>query len=396
MTIALPASNFQSRSLPWRAIVPTLACAACGVAILLWPETPVLVRMLGVAVSLISLFAAIATRRTTQAEISAPRDRVPDMGAIGQAMIAPDAPSLAPDDAVPGTARDMQTAMHLFGSAIFDQIDTSLNTVLSDNRQMREMASEMAEASGQATTQFLGAMKRAAEAEAGIEQLHAFSGELSGSIQLISSEVKRSIATVRDASAQADVTRGCVDAMAALSRTVSDVTKMIDAIARQTKMLALNANIEAARAGEAGKGFSVVANEVKQLAAQTAEATHTIGQKIAEMTAKVAESVESLQGLVATIASVDAVSGSIGQAILDQESLASRVSSNLVSMREAVFTLSREIREATQIASNSGMLAELVLETAQSVDGHMGTLKQTLQDIGSGMGPGAAPPAAKP
>ena len=48
---------------------------------------------------------------------------------------------------------------------------------------------------------------------------------------------------------------------------------LIQAVADQTKLLALNATIEAARAGEAGKGFGVVANEVKDLAAQTAAAT---------------------------------------------------------------------------------------------------------------------------
>lgn len=85
-----------------------------------------------------------------------------------------------------------------------------------------------------------------------------------------------------------------------------------------------------------------------------------------------------------TIASVDAVSGSIGQAIIEQESLAARVSSNLETMRDAVFTLSREIREAAQIASNSGMLSEIVLETANSVDGHMSALKRKLENIGTG------------
>jgi methyl-accepting chemotaxis protein len=295
-----------------------------------------------------------------------------------------------PNGIHPGTAQDMQTAMRLFGSAIVDQVDTSVNTVLGDNHQMREMASEMATAAAQAKDQFRGAMSRAVEAEGGIERLNAFGAELSGSIQFIGSEVKRSIDIVKDATAQAEITRGCVETMATLSRTVSDVTKMIDGIARQTRMLALNASIEAARAGEAGKGFAVVANEVKQLAHQTAEATNTIGQKIAEMTGMVAESVESLQALVGTIASVDEASSSIGKAIVAQESLAGQVSSNLETMRDAVYTLSREIREAAQIASNSGMLSELVLETANSVDGHMSVLKKNLQDIGAGMGPAAS------
>jgi len=92
--------------------------------------------------------------------------------------------------------------------------------------------------------------------------------------------------------------------------------------------------------------------------------------------------------LVGTIASVDATSGSIGQAIVEQENLATRVSTNLESMRDAVFTLSREIREAAQIASNSGMLSEIVLETANSVDGHMSALKKKLEDIGAGAGTG--------
>ena len=394
MTIALPASAFRSSRSQWIVLVPALASVACGVAIMVLPDTTTLVRMLGAAVSGISLLTAISSYRAATVGIDPPRLPVRAIEAIAKETTAnetgPGTQSAVLDGVHPGTAQDMQTAMRLFGSAIIDQVDTSVGTVLSENHQMREMASEMATASTQAKDQFKGAMSRAVEAEGGIEQLNAFGSELSGSIRFIGSEVKRSIAIVREASAQAEITRGCVETMATLSRAVSDATAMIDAIARQTRMLALNANIEAARAGEAGKGFAVVANEVKQLAHQTAEATSTIGQKIAEMTGMVAESVEALQALVGTIASVDATSGSIGQAIVEQESLATRVSTNLESMRDAVFTLSREIREAAQIASNSGMLSEIVLETANSVDGHMSALKKRLEDIGAGMGPAAS------
>jgi methyl-accepting chemotaxis protein len=175
--------------------------------------------------------------------------------------------------------------------------------------------------------------------------------------------------------------------MATLSHSVTDMVTIIDGISRQTRLLALNAAIEAARAGSAGVGFAVVANEVKQLALRTADATRVIGETTTQMTTVVTQSVESLQVLVDTIANVDTASESIGHAITDQQHLADQVSTNLQSMRSAVFTLSREIREAAQIAANSGMLSELVLETANSVEGLMEGLKQKLDDIGTGMRP---------
>jgi methyl-accepting chemotaxis protein len=352
-------------------LAPALASILGGVTIAVWPETPLLVRLLGAGVGAISLFVVFAGVRRRPAQFDT-------TGGYASGDCLP-----SPEAAVPivDTSLERQAAMRLIGSAIVEKVNTSVSTVMHENHQMREMASEMATASAQAKEQFKKSTAFATETEAGVEQLHACSSELSGSIQLIAVEIERSTAIVKDATMQAATTRDCISTMATLSAAVSDVTKIIDSIAGQTRMLALNATIEAARAGEAGRGFAVVASEVKELAHRTAEATQLIGQKIAQMTGVVTQSVEVLQTLVNTVTSVDAASQSIAHIVINQQSLSGRVSTSLESLRGGVVTLSREIREAAQIAANSEMLSEMVLETANVVDGHMTGLMGGLADI---------------
>jgi methyl-accepting chemotaxis protein len=294
-------------------------------------------------------------------------------------------------EAHPGTARDMRTAMRLFGSAIIDQVDKSVVTVMKQNQQMREMADEMSTASEQASEQFKVAIARSLEADLGIKQLNDCNARLAGSIGVIGAEVKRSGDIVRDATLQAEITRGCVETMAMLAQAVTEVIVLIDNIARQSKMLSMNAAIEAARAGEIGKGFAVVATEVKELALQTADATQTIGLKIEQMEGKVVESVEALRTLVTTIANIDAASVSIGQAVVEQEQVAGSVLESLETVGGGVTALSREIREAAQVVSNCGTLSDAVRETSNSVDRLMTELKESLVNIGTGLEPAAVP-----
>jgi methyl-accepting chemotaxis protein len=128
---------------------------------------------------------------------------------------------------------------------------------------------------------------------------------------------------------QAENTDRDIAQLSASARRISNVIKPIGAIAEQTNLLALNATIEAARAGEAGKGFSVVAAEVKALAAQTATATEEIGNEIAEMQEATDTSVTAIKEIRATITRISGISATISIAVEAQRASTQEIVSHI-------------------------------------------------------------------
>jgi methyl-accepting chemotaxis protein len=171
-------------------------------------------------------------------------------------------------------------------------------------------------------------------------------------------EISRSTSDASDASSKAVMLAETADkAVMRLGESSAGITKIvrvINSIAEQTNLLALNATIEAARAGEAGKGFAVVANEVKDLAAETARATHDITRRIEAIRV-------DTQGAVDAIAEIRSFIGKMNEV---QASIAAAIEQHGATTGQNARSLSEGVRGTTEISSNIGGVAEAARHTS--------------------------------
>jgi methyl-accepting chemotaxis protein len=142
---------------------------------------------------------------------------------------------------------------------------------------MQEMSSTVVEVSGNSS--------RAADATHKAAELAREGGEI----------VEHALASMRSLAASMTAMAGKLQELGKSSDKIGNVVKLIDEIADQTNLLALNAAIEAARAGEQGRGFAVVADEVRKLAERTTKATKEIAGMIGDVQRETKTAVESMQ-----------------------------------------------------------------------------------------------------
>ncbi len=149
------------------------------------------------------------------------------------------------------------------------------------------------------------------------------------------------------------------------SSQIGEIISVINDIADQTNLLALNAAIEAARAGEQGRGFAVVADEVRKLAERTSKATKEISVMIRRIQEETQEAVKGIQTGADNVEKERVLAGEAGEALND---IVERVG-RMVGVISSIATAnSEQARASEDITRNINGISSVTDENAQAID----------------------------
>jgi methyl-accepting chemotaxis protein len=252
---------------------------------------------------------------------------------------------------------------------IIDSFNNVLNDINNSSQQVASGAKQVSDSS-QALSQ--GSTEQASSVE-----------ELTASLEEISTQTKQNAVNADDAKlmaldAKRDAEVGNVSMREMLtsmkeineaSSNISKIIKVIDEIAFQTNILALNAAVEAARAGQHGKGFAVVAEEVRNLAARSANAAKETTvliegsiKKVEDGTKIADETAVALNKIMEIVTKVSNLVGEIANASNEQATGIAQVNQGIMQVSQVIQTNSATSEESASASEELSAQAELLKE----------------------------------
>jgi twitching motility protein PilJ len=262
---------------------------------------------------------------------------------------------------------------------VVNSINQTSERVASSAQETRATAMHLSEASEHQAEQIISASGAIGDMAETIDQMSSDANESAEvaqhSVEIASKgadTVRRTILGMDNIREQIQETSKRIKRLGESSQEIGDIVEIIDDIADQTNILALNAAMQAAMAGEAGRGFAVVADEVQRLAERSSNATKQIEALVKTIQADTSEAVSSMETTTKEVVSGAKLAEDAGDALMEIEN----VSTHIAEVTQKIASSAQQQSSgATKINDTMSVIQEI---TTQTLDG----TNQTATSIG--------------
>ncbi len=288
------------------------------------------------------------------------------------------------------TRNDEFAVMYNQVNAMIDEASSLINDIknncannlkMADN--LYEMSQNMSDMAGNTSERTNVVADTAANLSDNMRIISAAAEQVSTNMVIVASAIEEMTATVDEIVTNSDKARIITDdgvlqtksvynkiaELGEAAKSISKVTETISDISEQTNLLALNATIEAARAGDTGKGFAVVAGEIKELARQTAAATHEIKIIVDNVQHTADSTVSEIERITKVIHDENKIITFIASAVGDQATTTHEIAFNVGNASQGMNEINKSISESFVLSEN--------------IAGHTSDIKQETQKVSS-------------
>lgn len=264
----------------------------------------------------------------------------------------------------------------------FAPISKALNIILNNLNEIftsiNESAAQVESGSSEVANGAQALAQGATEQASSVEELSSQIEEVSKKVQENSTGITAIASEMNSATSQAETGNEQMNEMltamnniATSSEEIGKIIKVIDNIAFQTNILALNASVEAARAGAAGKGFAVVAEEVRNLASRSADAAKQTSVLIASSTGKVQDGLTLADNTAKALSEIAESIQTINTKINDIENASTAQATAISQINLGVEQVSAVIQTNSATAQQSAAASEELSKQAENLKGEI-------------------------